>query len=61
MNHLDNLKLGQDMLLHQVEGYWEALTDAARELYHGAGREHQPPSVESIVDLTQSDQDGNEV
>ncbi|MQL67943.1 hypothetical protein Taro_000216, partial [Colocasia esculenta] len=37
MMNLDNLKLGQDLLLHQVEGHWEALTDAARELYHGAG------------------------
>ncbi|MQL84992.1 hypothetical protein Taro_017507 [Colocasia esculenta] len=41
--NLDNLKLGQDLLLHQVKGHWEALTDAARELYHGAGVEQQIP------------------
>ncbi|MQM02994.1 hypothetical protein Taro_035767 [Colocasia esculenta] len=41
MINLDNLKLGQDLLLHQVDGHWEALTDAARELYHGAGVEKQ--------------------
>ncbi|MQL92250.1 hypothetical protein Taro_024880, partial [Colocasia esculenta] len=54
MINLDNLRLGHDMLLHQVEGYWEALIDAARELYHGAGGAQHPPSVESVVDLTQS-------
>ncbi|MQL84788.1 hypothetical protein Taro_017287 [Colocasia esculenta] len=43
MINLDNLKLGQDLLFHQVEGHWEALTDAARELYHGAGVEQQIP------------------
>ncbi|MQL77919.1 hypothetical protein Taro_010330 [Colocasia esculenta] len=52
MCRLDNLRLGQDMLLHQFEGYWEALTDAARELYHGAGKAQQPPPTESIIDLT---------
>ncbi|MQL94404.1 hypothetical protein Taro_027057 [Colocasia esculenta] len=54
MCRLDNLRLRQDMLLHQFEGYWEALTDAARELYHRIGGEQQQPSVESVIDLTQN-------
>ncbi|MQL86640.1 hypothetical protein Taro_019178 [Colocasia esculenta] len=52
MCRLDNLWLGQDMLLHQFEGYWEALTDAARELYHGAGEAQQPTPTTSVIDLT---------
>ncbi|MQM20722.1 hypothetical protein Taro_053750 [Colocasia esculenta] len=49
MNPLDNLKLGHDMLLHQFEGYWEALTDAERELYHGTGGEQQAPPEETLT------------
>ncbi|MQM11157.1 hypothetical protein Taro_044064 [Colocasia esculenta] len=48
MCNLDSLKLGQDMLLHQVEGYWEVLSEAARELYHGPGGDQQS-SVESAT------------
>ncbi|MQM14842.1 hypothetical protein Taro_047777 [Colocasia esculenta] len=54
MINLDNLKLGQDLLLHQVEGYWEALTDVVRELYHGVGVEQQAPPMETIIDLTRN-------
>ncbi|MQL69461.1 hypothetical protein Taro_001769 [Colocasia esculenta] len=35
----------EDLLLHQVEGHWAALSDAARELYHGAGVEQQIPLI----------------
>ena len=54
MINLDNLKLGQDLLLHQVEDHWEALTDAARELYHGSGVEQQAPQMETVIDLTRN-------
>ncbi|MQM14497.1 hypothetical protein Taro_047428 [Colocasia esculenta] len=33
MGKLDNLKDGQDLLLHQVEVYWEVMTKATRKLY----------------------------
>ncbi|MQM18872.1 hypothetical protein Taro_051869 [Colocasia esculenta] len=33
------------MLLHQIEGYWEVMTNAAREQHYGAAEE-QPPPVE---------------
>ncbi|MQL72937.1 hypothetical protein Taro_005301 [Colocasia esculenta] len=45
MSNLDSLKLGQDMLLHQVQGYWEVLSKAARELYHGPGGDQQSSVV----------------
>ncbi|MQL83436.1 hypothetical protein Taro_015925 [Colocasia esculenta] len=54
MCRLDNLKLGQDMLLHQFEEYWEAMTDAARELYHGIDEVQQPQPAEVVIDLTQN-------
>ena len=54
MINMDNLKLGQDLLFHQVEGHWEALTDAARELYHGTGVEQQVPPMEIVIDLTRN-------
>ncbi|MQL73902.1 hypothetical protein Taro_006275 [Colocasia esculenta] len=60
MINLDNLKLGQDLLFHQVEGHWEALTDAARELYHGARVEQQAPPMETILfDLIMDGGDAN--
>ncbi|MQM22815.1 hypothetical protein Taro_055873 [Colocasia esculenta] len=46
--------LGQDLLLHQVEDHWEALTDAARELYHGVRVEQQAPQIETVIDLTRN-------
>ncbi|MQL91091.1 hypothetical protein Taro_023695 [Colocasia esculenta] len=49
MCRLDNLKLEQDMLLHQFEEYWEAMTDAARELYHGTDEVQQPQPAEVIL------------
>ncbi|MQM15075.1 hypothetical protein Taro_048010 [Colocasia esculenta] len=54
MCRLDNLKLGQDMLLHQFEEYWEAMTDAARELCHGTDEVQQPQPAEVVIDLTQN-------
>ncbi|MQM18207.1 hypothetical protein Taro_051195 [Colocasia esculenta] len=51
MCRLDNLKLGQDMLLHQFEEYLEAMTDAARELYHGTDEVQQPQPAEVVIQM----------
>ncbi|MQL94246.1 hypothetical protein Taro_026901 [Colocasia esculenta] len=55
MGNLDNLKTGQDMLLHQIEEYWEVMSDVVRELYHNPEGDQQP-SVESTTRSTDPDE-----